>query len=55
MLQICVVDGKVGCEHGCRDFTTVGTVADECVDQTGTFGWLVFELEGERYLLSFRC
>lgn len=35
-----ICDGEVGCEHGCGDFVAVGTIADEAVDETGTFGWL---------------
>lgn len=40
VLQVRIIDGEVGCEHGCRDFAAVRAVADEGVDQAGAFGWL---------------
>ena len=38
--EILVVDGEVGCEHGCRDLATVCAVANEGVDETRALGWL---------------
>ncbi|KAF7966236.1 hypothetical protein HWV62_39459 [Athelia sp. TMB] len=40
VLQVRIVDGEVGCEHGRRDFAAVRAVADEGVDQAGAFDWL---------------
>ena len=33
-------DDEVGGEHAGGDFAAVGAVADEAVDEAGTFGWL---------------
>ena len=40
VLEIFIVDRKIGCEHGRGDLTTVGTIADEGVDQAWTLSWL---------------
>jgi len=33
--DVVVESGKVGCEHGCRDFSTVGAMAYESVGESG--------------------
>ena len=40
VLQVCVGDGEVGCEHRRGDFVAVRAVADEGVDQARALGWL---------------
>lgn len=36
VLQISVVHGEVGGEHGCCDFATVIAIAKKCVDKAGS-------------------
>jgi len=38
VLEILVVDGEVGCEHGCSDLVTVSAVAHEGVDEARAVG-----------------
>jgi hypothetical protein len=40
VLQILVVDGEVGCEHGGRDLAAVCTIAHEGIDEAWALGWL---------------
>lgn len=42
-LDVGVVDGEVGGEHGSSDLATVEAVADKSVDQTRAFSRLYFE------------
>lgn len=42
MSQMRVCNYEIGGEHRGGDFATVCTVAEECVNQARTFGWLLF-------------
>jgi hypothetical protein len=50
VLQVFVVDAKVGCEHGCGEFAAVHAVAYKGVDQTRRFGRLAIVLEWRAHL-----
>jgi hypothetical protein len=45
MLQVFIVNGKVGRKHGRCKFPAIYTIADKGVDQARTFGWLETVLE----------
>lgn len=44
VLEVLVVDGEVGCEHGRCDLAAVCTVAHECVDEAWALGRLCLAL-----------
>jgi hypothetical protein len=50
VLQIFVVNGEVGCEHGRGEFAAIRAIADEGVDQARAFDWLVAVLEQRRQM-----